>query len=279
MCIGDLDAKCQVNFNVDGSLCNVLGFSRKIYKAGRHESDNLVNILSVNPILVHCDIIEASRLNGIEAPHIYNFFPDVAPMDKIVSTPLHLIYIPFTLNIISHMTCWLTDQNGKESARWRTNNHVSVKSFWDTEMYTSTKVTVFEDQHDKLNAIVHQKPISVKLDLGHSGGGGKHTLRLTRSQIARIERSRLIGKSNVTIHLSKRQVKANVQHQGDFLDMLARLAAKTLPSILGGLATGLVSGAVRRVVMVYTFTRWDIVSRSILFEETRPNYHIQLWFW
>ena len=116
-------------------------------------------------------------------------------------------------------------------------------------MYTSTKVTVFDDQHDKLMiAIAPQKPISIKLDLDHVGGGGEHTLLLTRSQIARIERSRLIGKSKVTIHLSKRQVKANVQHQGGFLCMVPGLATKALPSILGGLATGLVSGAVRRVV-------------------------------
>ena len=88
-----------VEFNADDNLCKVLGFNKKIYKAGRHESENLVNILSVNLILVHCDIIEASRLNGIEALVIYNFFPDVAPGDKIVSTPLHLIYNQLTFNI------------------------------------------------------------------------------------------------------------------------------------------------------------------------------------
>ena len=118
-------------------------------------------------------------------------------------------------------------------------------------MYTSTKVTVFDDQHDKLeNAIAHQKPISIKLDLDHSGGGagGEHTLHLTRGQIAKIERSRLIGKRKVTIHLNKRQVKANVQHQGGFLGMLAGLAAKALPSIFGGLATRLVAGAVKRAI-------------------------------
>ena len=114
-------------------------------------------------------------------------------------------------------------------------------------MYTSTKVTVFDDQHDNLkNAIAHQKHISIKLDLDHSGG--EHTLLLTRGQISKIERSRLIGKRKATIHLSKRQVKANVQHQSSFLGMLAGLGAKALPSILGGLATGLVSGAVKRVV-------------------------------
>ena len=109
-----LDRKCRVDFNVENSLRSVLGFNKRIYKVGLHESENLVNILSVNSILVHCDVIESSRLNVVEAPVIYNFFPDVAPGDKIVVTPLHLIYIPLTLNIISHMTCWLTDQNGKE---------------------------------------------------------------------------------------------------------------------------------------------------------------------
>ena len=105
-------------------------------------------------------------------------------------------------------------------------------------MYTSTKVTVFDDQQDKLkNAIDHRKSISIKLNLDHSGGGGEHTLRLTRGQILKIERSRLIGKRKVTIHFSKRQVKANVQHQGGFLGMLAGLVARALPSIVEGLAS------------------------------------------
>ena len=109
-----LDAKCQANFDENDSLCTVLGFERKAYTAGRHESEYIVNILSVNSILVHCDVIESSRLNGIKASVIYTFFPDATPGDKIISIPRHLIYIPLTLNVISRMTCWVTDQNGKE---------------------------------------------------------------------------------------------------------------------------------------------------------------------
>ena len=101
-----LDAKCQVDFNVgDDSLCTVLGFDKKTYTEGRHESENIVNILSVNSILVHCDVIESI---------IYTFFPDASPGDKIISIPRHLIYILLTLNVISRMTCWVTDQNGKD---------------------------------------------------------------------------------------------------------------------------------------------------------------------
>ena len=108
-------------------------------------------------------------------------------------------------------------------------------------------LNVFSDQHDKLkNAITQQKPISIKLNL--VDGGGQHTLLLTQSQVSKIERARLIGKGKVTIRLSKRQVAANVQHEGGFLAMLGGLAAKALPTLLKGLAGGLVSGAVKKVV-------------------------------
>ena len=115
-------------------------------------------------------------------------------------------------------------------------------------MYTPVKVTVFADQHDKLkNAISQHKAASIRLNL-EDNIGDQHTLLLTRSQIAKIERTKLIGKKKVSIHFSKRQMEANVQHHGGFLGMLAGLAAKALPSLLGGLATGLVSGAVIHVV-------------------------------
>ena len=114
-CVLDVvHAHCQVDFDDDNSLCTVLGFERKVYKVGRHDSEHIVNILSVNSILVHCYIIESSRLNGVQAPLIYTFFPNAAPGDKIISVPRHLIYVPLTLNVITRMTCWVTDQNGQD---------------------------------------------------------------------------------------------------------------------------------------------------------------------
>ena len=107
--------KTVVDFNVKNSLKSVLGFNAKQYDSpGRYESENIVNILNVNTILVHCDIIEGSRVNGKVAPVIYNFFPDVSPGEKIVSEPRHLIYFPLTMSFIHSMTSWITDQNGKE---------------------------------------------------------------------------------------------------------------------------------------------------------------------
>ena len=108
------DKHYQIDFAVANSICTVLGFDARIYKDGRYESDRLVDIMNVNSILVCCDIIGASRLNGIDAPVIYNFFPNVAPGEKIIESPINLTYLPITTEIISSLTCWLTDQKGRD---------------------------------------------------------------------------------------------------------------------------------------------------------------------
>ena len=109
-------ANAMVDFDVHNSIRSVLGFTGSVYKGGpkRFESEDIVNILSVNTILVQCDVIDSSRVNGLPAPILYSFFPDVSPGDKIVSEPKHLIYSPLCLDVISSMQCWLTDQTERE---------------------------------------------------------------------------------------------------------------------------------------------------------------------
>ena len=100
-----------VDFSGDNSLATVLGFKKQKYTAGTHTSEDIVNILRVNSILVHTDIITGSYLAGKQVPVLYNFFPNVRPGDKIVTAPINLIYSPVTVDVITHMNCWLSDQN------------------------------------------------------------------------------------------------------------------------------------------------------------------------
>ena len=97
-------AKCKVRFVVTNSLASVLGFKRSIYGVGRHASENLFNIMSVNSILVHCNIIYSSYMLGIQAPVVYNFFPNAAPGQKILEAPHNLIYLPVTVDVISTLS-------------------------------------------------------------------------------------------------------------------------------------------------------------------------------
>lgn len=117
-------------------------------------------------------------------------------------------------------------------------------------MYTPIKLDISQDQHERLKtAVQHGKPVSMRINTNNNNNtGGSHTVLLTHSQLQRLERAKLIGKTTVNIRFSKKQVKANVEHRGGFLGMLASLAARALPTLLGGLATGLLSGGIERAV-------------------------------
>ena len=104
----------QVDFNIENSIRTVLGFDAKIYKSGRHLSEHTVNIMRVNSIFVHTDVIGSAYVNGSQSPVIYSFFPDIPPGGKIIVQPSVLIYLPISLSVISRLTSWLTDQNNQE---------------------------------------------------------------------------------------------------------------------------------------------------------------------
>jgi len=104
----------QVDFRPDHSVSSVLGFNNAVYLSDYQESENPVNILSINSILVNIDIISGSYLNKIRNPTIYSFFPNVAPGYKIIETPANLVYLPITLDAIYSMEITLTDQNGQQ---------------------------------------------------------------------------------------------------------------------------------------------------------------------
>ena len=107
-------AKCKVSFDAPNSLASVLGFKQSIgYGIGRHASENLVNIMSVNSILVHCNITHTSYMRDTQAPVAYNFIPNSAPGKKILEAPHNLIYLPVTVDVISTLSMWITDQHGE----------------------------------------------------------------------------------------------------------------------------------------------------------------------
>ena len=69
----------QVDFNHQNSLSKVLGFTGTKYTEGCHVSENVVNILRINSILVTIDITSGSYVNGMTKNTIYSFFPESKP--------------------------------------------------------------------------------------------------------------------------------------------------------------------------------------------------------
>lgn len=102
------------NYRVDltnpTSISSVLGSIRPIHTQGYQESENVVNILSINSLLVNIDIISGSYVNGSNQNTIYSFFSNVSPGYKIVEIPVNLVYLPVTMDTIHSLETNLTDQ-------------------------------------------------------------------------------------------------------------------------------------------------------------------------
>ena len=109
-----INNNCEVDFRRYNSINSLLGFDTKLYTSGFNESENMVNILTINNILVNNDMFSGSYVNGSTQPTIYSFFPDVSPGYKLIENPDNLLYFPKTADTIHSITIWLTDQNGNE---------------------------------------------------------------------------------------------------------------------------------------------------------------------
>ena len=112
-------------------------------------------------------------------------------------------------------------------------------------MYRAVKVHVPEKFHEKLKSlIVKDQGMPVKINLQE----GDDLLLLTPGQIIKMQNARSKGKKAVTFRFSPKQVKANVQHEGGFLSAIMSIASKVLPTLLTGLASGLISGVAEKAI-------------------------------
>ena len=109
-----INNKCEVDFRRYNSINSLLEFDSKLYTSRFIECESMINILTINSILVNIDIISGSYINGSTQPTIYSFFPEVSLGYKIIQNPDNLLYLPITADTIDSITIWLTDQNGNE---------------------------------------------------------------------------------------------------------------------------------------------------------------------
>ena len=101
----------EVDFRQDKSISCLLGFHSKLYTSGFHESQNMVNNLTINSALVNIDFISGSYANGSIQPTIYTFFRNVSSGYKIIENPHNLLYLPITADTIYSIIISLADQN------------------------------------------------------------------------------------------------------------------------------------------------------------------------
>ena len=103
-----------VDFNVDYSICELLGFKkdRTFQGNGRYVADEIVNIANVTQLVFNCSLTESNYINGKESPFLYNCGIDVPVGYRLARELTDIAYKNLAISQISHIRIWIVDQNG-----------------------------------------------------------------------------------------------------------------------------------------------------------------------
>ena len=112
-------------------------------------------------------------------------------------------------------------------------------------MYKPVKVHIPPKVHEKLKSLIAQdRAIPIKVNLQE----GDDILLLTPGQLIKMRNAKNEGKKSIILRFSRKQVRANVQHEGGFLSAILSVASKVLPTLLTGLASGLIGGLAEKAI-------------------------------
>ena len=117
-------------------------------------------------------------MRGTQVPVAYDFFPNAAPGQKILEAPHNLIYLSVTVDVISTLSVWLSDQHGK-LLDLRGEELTCVFLFVNaSSMYVQYKVNVSENQVGTLKDAIRLRK-GATLGFPKSDIRGYHVLLLT----------------------------------------------------------------------------------------------------
>ena len=114
--------------------------------------------------------------------------------------------------------------------------------------YFEVKTRVPETWHSKLQKLLTEDRRVVPIRINLESEEKEHTLLLTKGQMIKMESAKQLGKKYILLRFSRRQIRANTAHEGGFLSTLIGLASKILPTLLGGLATGVIGGLAEKAI-------------------------------
>jgi len=106
-----------INLDIENSLASTLGFEKKSYvpneKTDLYYQSEKINYSTAGSIKVKCNIAKGLVDNGQQSQSIYEFFPQQNLGNKIVESPINLIYYKLNTAVIKKIKIELVDEDNK----------------------------------------------------------------------------------------------------------------------------------------------------------------------
>ena len=82
--------------------------------AGSYKGDKPINITGIDKVLLKCDCIDGSIVNGNREPILYSFALSSPPGHKLYKEPRVNLFKKINKSVLSHIRFYLEDDDHKE---------------------------------------------------------------------------------------------------------------------------------------------------------------------
>lgn len=106
----------EIDFTGENSIGPVLGFSKRVLKAGKSAvSDQALKLCSINTVKIHCNLIRSNIEDTKRNTHVLYDFPlDVTKIGtQIIKEPNPICYFTVNTDIIYELEIRITDQDNR----------------------------------------------------------------------------------------------------------------------------------------------------------------------
>ena len=88
-----------INFDIENSIAQLLGFRKIVYEQGKYTSQKIVDIMGFSTINIHCNVISGVNDNGNNTHILYTFTLTEPPGYLINIIPTNILLKIFILKM------------------------------------------------------------------------------------------------------------------------------------------------------------------------------------
>ena len=115
-CIFTLKNEYGIDFNVENSMCTLLGFRQtdRLVGRGQYKAPRIANIARVAQLLFNCNIVETSWFNDTHVPLLYNCVLNVPPGFRMYKDIENISYKKLNTPTIQVIHLWIENQERRQ---------------------------------------------------------------------------------------------------------------------------------------------------------------------